>query len=91
MKNGVPKFGTPVGTGMNQEGRSWMKMINRVWMLFLSAVLSAGAVGCGCMESPAEKKIVAEMEEKYGEEFRFVEWRTLNFGSASCVIPSRGS
>lgn len=62
-----------------------MKMINRVWMLFLSAVLSAGAVGCGCMELPAEKKIVVEMEEKYGEEFRFVEWRTLNFGSESCT------
>lgn len=64
---------------------SRMKRIKRVWMLFLAVVLSAGTAGCGFMEAPAEKKIVSEMEEKYGEEFRFVEWRTLRFGSKSCI------
>ena len=62
-----------------------MKMIKRVWPLFLAVVLSAGTVGCGFMEAPAEKKIISGMEEKYGEEFRFVEWRNLTFGSESCT------
>ena len=35
--------------------------------------------------TPTEEKIVSGMEEKYGEEFRFVEWRTLRFGSKSCT------
>ncbi len=62
-----------------------MRMGKRVWILFLVAILSAGAAGCGFIEAPAEKMIISEMEEKYGEEFRFVEWRNLPFGSESCT------
>lgn len=62
-----------------------MRMGKRVWILFMATILSAGAVGCGFIEAPAEKMIISEMEEKYGEEFRFVEWRNLTFGSESCT------
>lgn len=55
-------------------------------ILILVISVLAGGSGCAMVKvTPTEEKIVSGMEEKYGEEFRFVEWRTLRFGSKSCT------
>ena len=45
-----------------------------------------GGSGCAMLKITSEKeKIVSRMEEKYGEDFRFVEWQFKKLGSENCA------
>lgn len=46
----------------------------------------AGGSGCGMLKrTSADEEIIAGMEEKYGEDFRFAGWQFQKIGSRSCT------
>lgn len=52
----------------------------------ITLMVAITAVGCSMLKRiSADEEIVAQMEEKYGEDFRFVEWQFQKIGSKDCT------